>query len=177
MSVKRVTSPIAKNLTVALEGVAGYVAKVGWVTRKQYPNSNMTTAEVAAIAEGGSTKNKIPPRPVIRPAIISESVKWQRIMRIEAKKMLEGKQTAQGIYEILGLEAAGAIRKNISVLLDPPLKLSTIKARERQYAGRRKTFRARRAQIAKRITTGKITKPLVFTKYFLNACTNVVEKE
>jgi hypothetical protein len=177
LTVKRVTSQTAKDLTIALEGIANYVAKVGWVARKQYPGSNMTTAEVGAIAEGGSTKNKILPRPVIRPAIISETPKWQRIMRIEAKKMLEGKQTAQGGYEVLGLEAAGAIRKNISTLLDPPLKLSTIKARERQYSGRLKTRRGRRAQIAKRIATGKITKPLVFTKYFLNSCTNVVERE
>lgn len=177
MGVKSVDGAGKKELEIALGSIKGWVGKSGWVAEKKYPDSEMTTAEVAAITETGSPAKNIPARPVVAPAINSHQQEWGIIIESETKKVFEGQQTGKGVLEKVTLVASGQIRENITKLVNPPLSIKTIKAREQQYAGRRKTRAARKKQIAQRITSGKLDKPLVFTKYFLNSCTNAVEKE
>lgn len=192
MVVKHREGDGAQRLRTALRDIQGRVVKVGWVKEKRYEDSDMTTAQVGAIAERGDTKHRIPARPVVAPAIVQNKIRWQKIANLEAKKVFNGETTANNMFEVLGAEAAGAVRYNITRLIDPPLSPKTIAARERQYAGRklllrvkdepnlakrRKAFQARKKQKAQRMAMGKLTKPLVFTKVFLNSCTHVVEKE
>lgn len=176
MKVSRKKSEIYRTFDAGLRDLDRTIAKVGWVASKKYPNSQMTTAEVAAIAVFGSPANNIPVRDIVNPAIKNTQSKIKSIMLNESKKIIGGKQTAEGALEILGQIVAGEIRKNITTITTPPLKLSTIKARERTYAGRRKTLGARKKQIRQRLSGGLLSKPLVFRKYLLNSCTNTVEK-
>lgn len=177
MSVSLTDGDGKKELEIALKSVEGYIGKVGWVQEKKYPDSDMTTAQVAAIAETGSPAHNIPARPVVKPAINDHEKDWGTKMEAEVKKVFDGNQTGKGALETVTLMAAGHIRENITKLVDPPIAEATVKARERKYAGRRKTKEARKKQIAKRIASSTLRKPLVFTKYFLNSCTNAVEKE
>lgn len=177
MSVKRVRGKDANRLDIALKDIGNNILKVGWVSGKQYPNSSMTTAQVAAVSEFGSPKNNIPPRPIIRPTIIREKNNWQTIALHESKKILNGQSSSQATLELLGNIAAGDMRKTITRIHEPPLKRETVLARERTYSGKRKTRGARSQQIKQRLESSTLWKPLVFTKNLLNSCTFSVESK
>jgi hypothetical protein len=165
----------AKHLEKALKELERHSLKVGWVSGKQYPDSRMTTAQVAAVSEFGAPAKNIPPRPIIRPTIIKERNKWGKITTQESKNVISGKTTVKNLYEVLGNFASGDIRKMITTIKAPPLKPATIRARERTYT--RKSDKAeRRAQIAQRMQSTTLAKPLVFTKALLNSCTYEVSK-
>ena len=176
MSVKRVRGKGYDSLTLALNQVSSEKLKVGWVTAKLYPDSKMTTAQVAAIAESGSARNNIPARPIIRPTIIREKNTWIKIVENEAKSVIKGNQSTVGLLNILGAVASGDMRKTITQIMTPPLKIATVKARERTYAGRRKTKTGRKNQIKQRLESTTLHKPLVFTKNLLNSLTYSVEE-
>lgn len=190
MTVKRSkTSEVSKRLSVALKGMEGKSLKVGWVKGKIYPDSKsgMTTAQVAAIAESGSPKNNIPPRPILRPTIIREESKWKRIVTAESKKVLEGGKTAEEALDTLGLFAAGDVRDTITKIMSPPLQRSTVAARERKLSGRIKVPKGdpnakfirgqRKAQIKKNLASDTLWKPLVETGILLGSVTHSVEKK
>lgn len=165
MKVRRTGNDAYAKLSFALNNLKGKVGKAGWVEATRYPeeDGDMTTAEVAMISEFGQPSKNIPPRPIVRPAIVENRKKWSMIARIESQRALSGDQNISGIMEILGLEAAGAIRKNITELTSPPLSKVTIAIRK--------------SKMKNKNITGKLDKPLVFTKLFLNSCTNTVEDE
>ena len=168
MKVRRTGNNAYAKLSLALNNLKGKVGKAGWVEATYYPkddeeDEDMTTAEVARISEFGEPSKNIPPRPVVRPAIIENRKKWASIAQIESKRALNGDQNIAGIMEILGLEAAGAIRKNITELTVPPLSKITIAIRK--------------SKMKNKNITGKLDKPLIFTKLFLNSCTNTVEDQ
>ena|ERR1043165_9642197 len=163
MKVIRVTGDGYKKLDAATKSIKGWQAKVGWVARKQYPDSEMTTAGAAAIAEYGAPSKNIPPRPIMRPTIAKQKNLWAQIARNEGKLILEGKQTGQGAMERIGLQAAGDARETITQIFSPPLSPKTIAARLRRYKNKK--------------TVGNLTKPLVDTKTLLNSLTNTVERE
>ena len=165
----------AKHLEKALKELERHSLKVGWVAGKQYPGTRMTTAQVAAISEFGAPAKNIPPRPIIRPTIIKDRNKWSKITTQESKNVISGKSTVKNLYEVLGNFASGDIRKMITTIKTPPLKPATIRARERTYT--RKSNKAeRQAQIAQRMQSTTLAKPLVFTKVLLNSCTYEVSK-
>ncbi len=154
----------------ALKHIQDFELKVGWVARKKYPDSEMTTAGVGLIAEEGSLKRNIPPRPIMRPTIKEQTPKWKKIVEIEIKKILDGKQTNEGALNILGLRVAADFRRKITEITDPPLKESTVKGRVHQLNQTRK----RKLKYAN--VTDSFRKPLVFTKIFLSSLTHSVEK-
>lgn len=163
MKVIRIQGNGSKLLHQALDSIKGKVAKVGWVAEKKYPDSEMTTAAVAQIAEFGSPSRNIPARPIMRPTIRKRQNIWKRIAQAELKKVLAGQQTGEGVFETVGLQAAGDLRQRITEIIDPPLSPKTVAARKRQMANKK--------------VTGNLTKPLVFTKNLLNSLTNTVENE
>ena len=174
------------NFELALTALKGKVLKVGWVAEKFYPPKkkisfegkkkivtlkpvNFTTASVGYIAEYGSLKRNIPPRPIMIPTNAAQKDTWARIARNEAKKIFKGEQTVEGALEVLGLRVASDYRKKIKSIHEPPLKESTVKARMRERNQGRKN----------KITeaTETFRKPLVFDKVFLNSLTHSVENE
>jgi hypothetical protein len=147
-------------LKTLIENAQKMSVQVGWVERKQYPDSEMTTAEAAYINELGSPAHNIPPRPFMRPTFAKKQNEWKSIMRNEASKMIRGKSTIERALEIVGLQAAGDIRETITNIWSPGLSMATI--------------RARLARRSNKHHVGNLTKPLVDTGYMLNSLTHKV---
>jgi hypothetical protein len=171
---------------LALESLKGKILKVGWVTEKFYPPkkrvtyennkkvvtlkpSNFTTAAVGYIAEFGSLKRNIPPRPIMTPTNKEQKGNWKKIIENEVKKIFKEEQTVEGALETFGLRVAGDYRAKITSIQEPPLKESTVKARmrERNLGRKNKITQA----------TATFRKPLVFDGIFLNSLTHSVETE
>lgn len=146
-----------------MKSIQGWQSKVGWVARKQYENSKMTTAAAAAIAEMGSPDKNIPPRPIMRPTIRENKNLWAKIAANEAKKILQGNQTGENAMEILGLKAAGDIREKITQIYEPSLSPKTVANRLRKKKNKK--------------IIGKLTKPLIDTEQMITSLTNTVERE
>jgi hypothetical protein len=106
---------------------------------------------------------------------MKERNKWGKITTQESKNVISGKTTVKNLYEVLGNFASGDIRDMITTIQEPPLKPATVRARERTYT-RKEDKAARKAQIAQRMQSTTLAKPLVFTKTLLNSCTYEVSK-
>lgn len=159
MKVQRKAGPGAQQLRVMLEGLADKVARVGFFPSAKYEDGT-PVAMVAAQNEFGDPANRIPPRPFMRPTASAQTTVWQQTAQRGARAITKGNATTEGVLEVIGLQAAGDIRKTISDLTSPPLRDSTIAAR-----------------LAKRknqTTVGKLDKPLVDTGTLLNAVTSEV---
>ena len=172
MIIKQVPGEGKKQLEIALANFVNNkkVGKVGWFEKSKYPNGTQV-AQVAAIQEYGSTSKKIPPRPFMRPTIRAKQNEWSSISFKLAKEVIKGKRRPQDVLELLGLKAAGQIRKTISDLYTPSLAFSTIQGRLRRAGvggvGRPYT----RAEI------GNLYKPLIDTGLMYGTLINVVENE
>lgn len=134
--------------------------RVGWFEESKY-DDNTPVAMVAFFQEYG-TKKGIPQRPFMRPAEFHNKDKWDAILAQEIKKCLDaGKPLTQAMAK-LGLVVQGDIAKEISSVMTPPLKESTIKARMRR--------------MGKKNPTGSIAKPLIDTGVMLASINNKVEE-
>lgn len=172
MIIKQVPGEGRKQLEIALANFVNNkkVGKVGWFEKSKYPNGTQV-AQVAAKQEYGSTLEKIPPRPFMRPTIRAKQNEWSNISFKLAKEVIKGKRRPQDVLELLGLKAAGQIRKTISNLYTPSLAFSTIQGRLRRAGvgnvGRPYT----RAEI------GNLYKPLIDTGLMYGTLINIVENE
>src|SRR5579859_3473356 len=129
MEVKRVVTPLGKNLKVALKNLQGKVGKVGWFEKSKYEDGT-PVAYVATIQEYGFPAKNIPPRPFLRPTILKQQAEWRKIAESGAKAILAGKSSVGNVMEALGLKAAGDVRKAITLVFHPPLSPRTIAARQ-----------------------------------------------
>lgn len=134
--------------------------KVGWFDNAKYEDGT-PAAYVAAIQEFGSPQNNIPPRSFMRTTIKERKQSWRDLAMQGAKAILNGKADVELVFEGIGQQAAGDIKKKISEITSPPLKPATIRARLRKMADQS--------------VVGKLNKPLVFTGYLLNSIENKVE--
>ena len=163
MKVIRVTGDGSKKLESALKNIQGIAGKAGWVKEKHYENSDMTTAGAAALAESGSPTRNIPARPHAKPTIEENQNTWTRIAENESKKVLDGKQTGEGLMEVLTLKVAGDWRETITKIWSPPLSPKTIANRLRMKKNKK--------------TVGNLNKPLIDTTQMIESLTNTVERE
>lgn len=162
VKTRRVKTDAGKNLDVALDNLAGKVAKVGWFEKSKYPEPpHLPVAYVATIQEYGNSAEHIPPRPFMRPTVIQKRVEWRGVAERGAKAVLAGRATAADVMEQIGLKAAGDVRRTISQIWSPPLSPRTIAAR----LAKRKDKK----------TIGALDKPLVDTGLMLATLTNTVE--
>lgn len=162
MTVRREDGPGKKQLEFILKNIGNKVAKVGWIDRSAYENGS-TVATVAAIQEFGDPAHNIPPRPFFRITIANKKNDWLRLARTGARAIAKGTASIQRVMQGIGLKAAGDTRKTISLIQNPPLKQSTIRARLSRRSDKK--------------TVGNLTKPLVDTGIMLNTLTNSVEDE
>lgn len=160
VSVHRKPGPGEKILQEALQSLAGKVGKVGWFETDKYPNG-VPVAYVAAIHEFGVPSKNIPSRSFMRTTCAEKKTEWKAITTHEAKRILKGETTIADTMELIGLKAAGDIRKKISSITTPPLKNATIAARKSKMSNKK--------------TQGLLTKPLIDTGRLMSTCTNIVE--
>lgn len=163
MTVKRVKTKAGENLAKALENLDGKVGKVGWIHSSMYIDGREYVAEVAAQNEFGNPNKHIPARPFMRPTISEKRQEWANISKQGAEQILKGNYDIGQVLELLGLKAAGDIRKKITQITSPPLAQSTIDARL--------------AKRANKSTVGNLTKPLIDTGIMMNTLTNSVEDD
>ncbi len=171
---------------LALDALKGKVLKAGWVAEKFYPPKktisfqgkkkivtlrpvNFTTASAGYIAEFGSIKRNIPPRPIMTPTNSEQKEAWKKIIEYEVRKIFKGEQTVEGALEVLGSRIAGDYRKKIKSIYEPPLAESTVQARVRERnQGRKNKISG---------ATDSMRKPLVFDGIMLGSVTHAVENE
>lgn len=159
-TVKRTPGPGAERIKLLLQGVTDKVGKVGFFETSKYEDGT-PVAYVATIQEYGVPEKGIPARPFMRPTIAEKQNEWKSIAQQGARAMLDGKASGDQVLEVIGLKAAGDIRKTIASITTPALKPATVAARLRGYKDK--------------TTVGSLTKPLVETGTMLNAVTSTVE--
>ena len=162
VTVIRQQTDAGKKLEIALKNLEGKVGKVGWFEKSKYDDGTPVAA-VAAVQEYGWPARSIPPRPFMRPTIISKQGEWRVIAENGAKAVLEGQATVYDVMEDIGQRAAGDIKKAISLVFTPPLSPRTIQARLNRKSNKK--------------TVGNLTKPLIDTGIMFNSLINVVEDE
>ncbi len=148
------------KLSAAVKTFRSTELKVGWFETNRYEDGT-SVAYVATIHEFGAEKSGVPPRPFMRPTVEREEVKWRKFIAQEAPKILEGKQTVEGLFEALGLNISGEIARSISQVTTPKLLEATILAKTRKMADQ--------------VTVGSLDKPLVETGLMLDSVTHTVE--
>lgn len=114
------------------------VSKVGWFQDAKYANGT-PVAYVATIQEFGSPKNKIPPRPFVRPTIQEKTEYWKKIAVNESKKILKGNRSVDEAIGILGQVAEGDIREKITKIKEPELAESTKRNRRYKRANKKQS--------------------------------------
>lgn len=159
--VKRTPGPAAGPLRAALANIDNAVGKVGWFETAHYPDG-MPVAYVASVHEYGYPAGNIPPRLGMRATIEEKRPELARVAAGASKQVLAGKMTAWQAMELLGLAAAGMVRKRIAGPIFPPLKVDTVK---RRLAGKKQG----------RVVSVSAAKPLVDTGELLGSVTNVVD--
>lgn len=107
-------------------------AAVGWFSTAKYPDSNVPVAYAATIAEFGNPENGQPPRSFVRATQAEKQKGWSLLLAKGSRSVMDGKHTAANMYELLGLQVAGDIRKTLATAQFAPLAESTIAARARK---------------------------------------------
>lgn len=161
--VRRETNKQAAQGLRAIVNMDRVVGKVGWFESAHYPGG-VPVAYVAAIHEFGSPENNIPPRLGMRATSEEQKPEWAHTSQVVSKAVLANKITPAQAMEVIGLKAAGDVRKHITTVTTPPLKVATVKAR---LAGKKQG----------RVVSITIAKPLVRTGELLDSLTNVVESK
>jgi hypothetical protein len=159
--VVRKPGPAVGFINVAVKDLDRVVEKVGWFETAHYPNGT-PVALVAAVQEFGWPEHNIPPRLGMRATADAKREEWGTLAARGARAAMAGKWTVVEVFGALGLKAAGDLRKHITEVTQPPLKVDTVKARLR---GRDQG----------RFVSVTIAKPLVFTGHMLATLTNVTE--
>lgn len=159
--VTRKSGPGQKILKDALAHLDHTNAKVGWFESAHYPNGT-SVALVAAVNEFGWPEHNIPPRLGMRDTAQEQRNVWAALAQRGAKALFAGKGTVTALFDALGLKAAGDVRKHITQVFQPPLKVDTVKAR----------LRGRKQGNVVSIT---IAKPLVASGHMLTTLTNTTE--
>ncbi len=177
-----------------LSGLTNKVGKVGWFKSAQYPDGT-SVAMVAAIQEYGSPAHSIPPRLGMRQTISENQEKWKRTAARISKKVVRGEAEVKDVLEAVILQAEGDMRRTISKVQEPPLKLSTLILRKQRKLGNKTTGksvgeavkqaenynfvgpRPKGQKNPKINISGVSKKPLVDTRVLINTLTSAVENK
>lgn len=174
-------NPELKNFDVTIEALGKVSTKVGWFESAKYPDGT-PVAYVATIQEFGYPAGRIPPRPFFRLTIATEVPAWRELIAKAARGVVRGKRTPYQAMELLGLQAAGDVRKTISKIVTPPLSLLTLQARKYRKEGGKVTGKTlgelnRQRDAGPPDISGVSTKPLVDTRVMLPTLTHITEQK
>lgn len=159
--VKRTFRSGGARLQQALQDIGSKVGKVGWFASSKYQDGT-PVAYVAAIHEHGVPEKGIPMRPTMRPTAQAQRTHWARLAQAGFAAVFRGAATPADVMEKVSAKAAGDVRKAISQIRTPPLKVATVKARLR---GKKQG----------KVVSLTAAKPLVDSRVLLNTLTHIVE--
>jgi hypothetical protein len=163
-TVRRQSSPAGQALRRAISTLGTTEGRVGWFESAKYEDGT-PAALVAVVQEYGSSKNKIPPRSVMRSTQAEAQAEWRTDARALAQAVATGKAPPTAVMEGLTMKAEGAIRKKIATITEPALSPKTVKARKRRLANK-----------GKKANPKSISKPLVDTAFLMNSLSSQVKK-
>ncbi|PPA72653.1 hypothetical protein C4E15_29365 [Achromobacter spanius] len=146
-----------EKLQATLKDVGGKQIRVGFFPEAKYPDGT-PVAYVAAIQEYGYPQGNIPARPFMRPTAEQKKAEWGRQIAGAVRGAIDGKVDVGQAFEALGARSAGDIARTISRVTTPPLKKTTLEARQ-----------------ARKKTPGVSKKPLVDTGQMIQSVSHVVE--
>ena len=146
-----------EKLRATLADVSSKQIRTGIFPESVYPDGT-PVAYVLAIQEWGYPQGNIPARPVMRPTAEQMKAEWGRQIAGAVRGAIDGKVRIDQAFEALGARAAGDIARAISLLTTPPLKPSTLAARQ-----------------SRKKTPGVSKKPLVDTGQMIQSVSHVVE--
>lgn len=129
MEVKRGDGVGREVLQKRLEDLQSKQAAVGWFKTAKYPDSQVPVAYVATIQEFGYPEGKIPARSFVRATQTEQQQNWSVLIAKGSKRVMQGKMDAEAMYDLVGLQVAGDIRKTLASAKFAPLSQSTIAAR------------------------------------------------
>lgn len=113
----------------------GKEVRVGWFESAVYEDGT-PVAYVATIQEYGDPSHNIPPRPFLRTAIADRKSEWIALLRDGFKAVARDEMRAEAALDLVGLQAAGDIRKAITRVTSPPLSPITLLLRKWKRQGR-----------------------------------------
>lgn len=173
MSTKLEISSEGKALLNAIKNIHNKSVKVGWFEGLTYDDKDKTpVARVAAQNEFGNPSKNVPSRPFLRPTAIREQQNWSNIAQKGAIQVLKGKQTIDGVLNLLGAKAVADVQKSIKQVYSPALKEQTILAR----IERSKKLSGIKGQISYK-NLGRVTKPLIDTGFMINSINHELSDE
>lgn len=146
-----------EKLQATLKDVSSKQIRVGFFPEAQYPDGT-PVAYVAAIHEFGAPQRSIPARPFMRPTAEQKKSEWGRQIAGAVRGAIDGKVDVAQAFDAIGAMAAGDIGRTISRVTTPPLKDSTLRARQ-----------------TRKKTPGVSKKPLVDTGLLIQSVSHVVE--
>lgn len=121
----------AKQLTLKLDQLESYEAKVGWFENAKEEDGT-PSAVVAAAHEFGVPKRNIPPRLGMRETAAKKEKSWREAALFLASKVMEGSLAPKALVETLGAMAKRDFFKRINSNPGPPLKKKTLQRRRRK---------------------------------------------
>ena len=163
--VKITHGPGHARLAAALAELGKTQGRVGWFASAQYPDGT-PVAYVAAIQEFGYAPKGITPRMGLRPMADREKPNWSKVVEQGVKQILDGRSTGAEVMNLIGGVAEAAIRKQITSVVEPLLKDTTLERRAKRMGLEDARF-----------LTGTGAKPLVDTGHMIGTVTHVVEEQ
>jgi hypothetical protein len=119
-----------------VKAMRGYSLSVGVVEDKQHPDSDLTIAEIGAIAEYGNPAHDVEPRPWLGFTWNRRRRELAQRMREGAEKILAGKSTAVQVLSKIGEYATTQVKQSISQrLIRQELAASTLARRRAKGQG------------------------------------------
>lgn len=137
---KKSMRKVLEELEQRVERLSKLQVKVGWLESSTY-ESGVKVAAVATVHEYGSKDGKTPPRPFLRNTAQEQESKWKKEAEVLASRLIDGKITANSMLEVVGEAIKGDVYKTLAEMKTPPLKQSTIKARQRKAKARQRKTR------------------------------------
>lgn len=179
--LRHTAGPQVAHLRTALKELTGVETRVGYFSSNKYEDGT-PVAYVASIQEFGH--GPIPPRPFFRPTIAAQSPAWRELIARGSKGVVNGTRTAYQLMDMIGLQAAGDIRKTISEIQAPPLSVLTLLARKHRMGGGKITGGKQLGELSEKgrqhgppDVSGVSTKPLVDTRILLPTLTHITSQK
>lgn len=155
------SGPAMARLRQAIKDADKIQTRVGWFETSIYPDGT-PVAYVAAIQEYGDPSHNIPPRSYMRTTQDEQKDRWFELMGKGIMQIPSGRQTVRSVMELLGLQVEADVRKKITLIYDPKLQESTLRARAHKLG----------------VTRGQVsTKPLNATGYMLATLTSITSED
>lgn len=168
-----------ERLRKVIKSFNGVKARAGWFSSAKYNGNGVPVARVAMWQEYGTSK--IPPRPFMRPTILSKSGEWLDTAGRGVNAVFMGKGSAATVMTALAQRVAADLRVAISEVREPPISPVTHLLREWRRSGaeinQTKVWEAINAVKKGERASGVSDQPLNDTGYMITTLTGIAVKK